>query len=113
VQQPLVGLAQTINQVIQLPQGKLSLMAKVLVTFSTSFSDLELLHWTPKVMYVTMFSKRFQLWSILNQLKLLIGNNVPSTSMKDIFYKHVHSYKIICNDNKPPNGPIYQLRGHA
>jgi hypothetical protein len=72
-------------------------MAKVLVIFHTNFSDIGLLHWTPKVMSITMFSKRFELWYILNQLKHLIGDNVPSTSMKEIFYKHVHSYKIICN----------------
>ncbi len=97
MQQPLVGLAQMIIQLVQLPQGELSIMAKVLVTFHTSFSDPRLLHWAPRVMSKTMFSKRFQLWSILNQLKHLIGDNVPSTSMKDIFYKHVHSYKIICD----------------
>jgi hypothetical protein len=67
VQQPLVGLAQMIIQPLQLPQGELSLMEKVLVTFHTSLNDLGFLHWTPKVMFIIMFSKRFQLWSILNQ----------------------------------------------
>jgi hypothetical protein len=72
-------------------------MEKVLVTFHTSFNDLGLLRWTPRVMSITMFSKRFQLWSILNQLKHLIGDNAPFISMKDIFYKHVHSYMMICD----------------
>jgi hypothetical protein len=48
-------------------------METVLVTFHTSFSDLGLLHWAPRVMSIIAFSKRFQLWSILNQLKHLIG----------------------------------------
>jgi hypothetical protein len=64
MQQPLVGLAQMINQPIQLPQGELSLMEKILVTFHISFSDPRPLHWTPRVMSITTFSKRFQLWSI-------------------------------------------------
>lgn len=57
MQQPLVGLAQMINQPIQLPQGELSLMEKILVTFHISFSDPRPLHWTPRVMSITTFQK--------------------------------------------------------
>jgi hypothetical protein len=43
------------------------------------------------------FQKPSTLGLFEDQLKQLIGNNVPSSSKKDIFYKLFHSYKMICD----------------
>jgi hypothetical protein len=69
MQQPLVGLAQMIIQLIKLSQGKLGPMVEMPVISHVGFSNLGFLHQTHKVVFATTFPRSFHFGSIPKPIK--------------------------------------------